>query len=60
MNKIDPQLLLKELELSYLRVVNIYLSCRYNPKPDKLHEFRKKAKDFLYQLYLVMSCYWNP
>jgi hypothetical protein len=51
MNKIDPQLLIKELELSYQKVTNIYLSCRYNPKPEKLHEFRKRAKDFLYQLY---------
>jgi CHAD domain-containing protein len=51
MNKIDPQLLMKELNLSYTRVVNIYLTCRNNPKPENLHEFRKKVKDFLYQLY---------
>jgi len=51
MNKIDPQILIKELELSYTRVVDIYLICRNNPKPQNLHEFRKKAKDFLYQLW---------
>jgi CHAD domain-containing protein len=51
MNKIDPQLLVAELELTYKLVIDIYLSCRNNPKPDKLHEFRKKSKDFLYQLY---------
>jgi CHAD domain-containing protein len=51
MNKIDPQLLVNELELTYKMVVDIYLCCRNNPKPDKLHEFRKKSKDFLYQLY---------
>lgn len=50
MNKLDPQLLIKELELSYLKVVKIYLSCRNNPKSVKLHKFRKRAKDFLYQL----------
>jgi CHAD domain-containing protein len=51
MNKIDPQLLLKELELTYSGVVDIYLTCRNSPKSDNLHEFRKRAKDFLYQLY---------
>jgi|WetSurMetagenome_2_1015567.scaffolds.fasta_scaffold170106_2 CHAD domain-containing protein len=51
MNKIDPQLLLKELEKTYSIVVDVYLHCRNNPRPDELHEFRKKAKDFLYQLY---------
>jgi CHAD domain-containing protein len=51
MNKIDPQLLIKELELTYTKVVDIYLTCRNSPKPSDLHEFRKKAKDFLYQLY---------
>lgn len=52
MKMIDPQILLKELDSSYAMVVNIYLECRNNPKPVLLHEFRKKAKDFLYQLYV--------
>jgi CHAD domain-containing protein len=51
MNKLDAKLLLRELELTYAVVTDIYISCRNNPKPDKLHEFRKKTKDFLYQLY---------
>ncbi len=51
MNKLDPQLLIRELELTYARVTDIYLTCRNKPKPDDLHEFRKRAKDFLYQLY---------
>jgi CHAD domain-containing protein len=51
MNKIDPHLLIRDLELTYGHVVDIYLTCRNNPRPDKLHEFRKKAKDLLYQLY---------
>jgi CHAD domain-containing protein len=51
MNKIDPQLLLKELEMTYTTVVDVYIKCRNSPKPDNLHEFRKKSKDFLYQLY---------
>jgi CHAD domain-containing protein len=52
MKMIDPQVLLKELDLSYARVVDIYLNCRNDPKPKSLHEFRKKTKDFLYQLYV--------
>jgi CHAD domain-containing protein len=51
MNKIDPQLLIRKLEQTYGIVVDLYLTCRNNPRPDKLHEFRKKTKDFLYQLY---------
>jgi CHAD domain-containing protein len=51
MNNLDPQILLKELEITYLRVVDTYLTCRNSLKKEDLHEFRKKAKDFLYQLY---------
>ena len=52
MNILDPQLLIKELESTYIIVAGIYLKCRNNPKPELLHKFRKKAKDFLYQLYI--------
>jgi CHAD domain-containing protein len=52
MNKIDPQLLIKELELTYTKIADVYLTCRNNPKRNNLHEFRKTAKDFLYQLYI--------
>lgn len=52
MNKIEPQILIKELDQSYIRVVNVYLECRNNPRPKSLHEFRKRTKDFLYQLYI--------
>jgi CHAD domain-containing protein len=52
MNMIDPQLLIKELKITYTLVADIYMSCRNNPKPEMLHKFRKKAKDFLYQLYI--------
>ncbi|MCK7536082.1 MAG: CHAD domain-containing protein [Marinilabiliales bacterium] len=31
--------------------MSLYLECRSNPKPEKIHQFRKRAKDFLYQLY---------
>lgn len=51
MSKIDPQILLKELEVTYSMVVDIYLKCRNNPRPKYLHEFRKKSKDFWYQLW---------
>jgi CHAD domain-containing protein len=52
MTRIDPQLLIKELEHTYLITVGAYLNCRNNPKHEMLHKFRKKAKDFLYQLYI--------
>jgi CHAD domain-containing protein len=51
LERLDPQLLIKELEKSYRQVSEIYLECRNNTKPSKIHEFRKKGKDFLYQLY---------
>jgi CHAD domain-containing protein len=52
MNMIDPQLLITELNLSYKQVAKIYLKCRNNPKPETIHKFRQKSKDFLYQLYI--------
>lgn len=58
MNLIDPQLLLKELENTFTKVTDIYLSCRNNPKPETLHRFRRRAKDFLYQLYIFRAL--NP
>lgn len=51
LDKLDPRLLMNELEKSFKIVSDIYLECRVNPKPARLHEFRKKGKDFLYQLY---------
>jgi CHAD domain-containing protein len=51
LSNLDAQLLLKELEQTYTVVAHNYLKCRNNPKPEWLHEFRKRAKDFLYQLY---------
>jgi CHAD domain-containing protein len=51
MNNLDPDLLLSELEKTFDRVTDIYLACRNNPKPEKIHEFRKRTKDFLYQIY---------
>jgi CHAD domain-containing protein len=51
MNKFDPQILIRELEITYNKVTDIYLISRNNLKPECLHEFRKRAKDFLYQIY---------
>jgi len=51
MNKIEPQLLLKELEMTYNRMVNSYMICRINPKRSAIHNLRKRSKDFLYQLW---------
>jgi CHAD domain-containing protein len=52
MSVFDPQMLIKQLEASYIRISDLYLSCRNEPKPAKLHKFRMKTKDFLYQLYI--------
>jgi CHAD domain-containing protein len=54
----DAGILIKELNQTYEQVSRIYLSCRYNTKPDKIHELRKKSKDFLYQLYFFRQL--NP
>lgn len=51
MDNIDPQLLLKSLEQTFTKVIGVFLKCRNDPAKSKLHEFRKKSKDFLYQLY---------
>jgi CHAD domain-containing protein len=51
LGNLDPQLLLKELEQTFTIVGEFYLRCRNNSKPEWLHEFRKRSKDFLYQLY---------
>ena len=55
MNNLDPHLLLKELEMTYVNVSGCYLAARNSCKPSNLHEFRKKTKDFLYQLYFFRS-----
>ena len=52
MKSADPHLLLKELDKSFTMIKDIYLLCRNNPKPAMMHKFRKKAKDFLYQLVI--------
>jgi len=51
MNKFDARLLFLELESTYNDVIALYLECRNYPKPEKIHQFRKRAKDFLYQLW---------
>jgi CHAD domain-containing protein len=51
LNNLDPGTLLIELEKTYSLVVDRLITCRNNPKPANLHEFRKKAKDLLYQLW---------
>jgi CHAD domain-containing protein len=43
--------LLNQLELSYNAVSVIYMECRNKVNPEKIHEFRKRSKDFLYQLF---------
>lgn len=51
LNKLDPKILINDLEETHRIVTDRYLDSRNNLKPAKIHEFRKRAKDFLYQLY---------
>lgn len=51
MTNFDPGLLLNELESTYNISAAKYLTCRNSMKPTDLHEFRKRSKDFLYQLW---------
>jgi CHAD domain-containing protein len=48
---LKPEILLKELEKSYFLTAEKYLTSRNSLKPSDIHEFRKRAKDFLYQLW---------
>jgi CHAD domain-containing protein len=58
MKNLDPNLLLKELEKTYITVAACYMTARNYQKTANLHEFRKRSKDFLYQLYLFRAL--NP
>ncbi len=51
MDSFDPKILIKELDITYNNVMDKYLRCRTMTKSSNLHEFRKRAKDFLYQIY---------
>lgn len=46
----DYRLLFAELAKSYTDASEAYLRCRNKPRPELLHEFRKKSKTFMYQL----------
>jgi CHAD domain-containing protein len=52
MNNLDQNLLFRELEITYKAVSECYLKARNYSKSIYLHEFRKKTKDFLYQLFI--------
>ncbi len=54
----DPRLLMEELERTFSLVSDCYLNARHNPKDVNIHEFRKKTKDLLYQLFFFRSL--NP
>lgn len=51
MTDLNPEILLNELEKSYMLTAEKYLISRNSLKPADIHEFRKRAKDFLYQLW---------
>jgi CHAD domain-containing protein len=55
MNNLDPNLIFKDLEITYSTVSGCYLKARNYPKDVNLHELRKKTKDFLYQLFFFRS-----
>jgi CHAD domain-containing protein len=58
LEKLEPKILLQELERSYEIVCRDFIDCRNIPKPAHLHQLRKRVKDFLYQLYFFRSL--NP
>jgi CHAD domain-containing protein len=58
MSNLDPILLLKELDVIYNTLSICYLKARNYPKVANVHLFRKKTKDFLYQLFFFRSL--NP
>ncbi len=58
MNNLDPHLLLINLDLTYNAVASCFITARNYPKIKNLHEFRKRTKDFLYQLYFFRAL--NP
>jgi CHAD domain-containing protein len=51
LDNLNPDILLRQLEKTYTISSELYLKCRIKPKPETLHELRKRSKDFLYQLY---------
>jgi len=51
LNEPDILLLLEELGRNYLIAAKAYLACRNDPRQKLLHEFRKKSKTLMYQLY---------
>lgn len=55
MGNYDSGNIISELDKTYHRVVRAYIRARINPKPENLHTFRKRAKDFLYQLFFFRS-----
>lgn len=46
----DPSMVFKELARTYDNVTDCYLKARYFMKSTDLHTFRKRIKDFLFQL----------
>jgi CHAD domain-containing protein len=50
MNNVDQNLIREELERTFDNVAASFLMARNNTKNTNLHRFRKRTKDFLYQL----------
>lgn len=50
MNNVDQNLIREELERTFDNVSTSFLIARNNAKNTNLHRFRKRTKDFLYQL----------
>jgi CHAD domain-containing protein len=55
MNNLDQKLITVELEKTFDNVSSCFLKARNYTKNVNLHEFRKKTKDFLYQLTFFRS-----
>jgi CHAD domain-containing protein len=55
MNNLDQKLITEELEKTFDNVSACFLKARNYTKNINLHRFRKKTKDFLYQLFFFRS-----
>lgn len=53
LNNPEAPILLGEINKTYQKVSDLFIRARINPKPSNLHEFRKRLKDFLYQVYFL-------
>jgi CHAD domain-containing protein len=58
LSSLSQEMLLEQVNKTYVTVTDKYIRSRNNIKTDNIHRFRKRAKDLLYQLVFFRSL--NP